>query len=229
MKDSACGSGTFVINQIRDQDSDRINNKLPHLAEGVVSEAEARTLSWLLLIGGILFILRAGWEHFLSMALLLLFLIWAYNLPPLRLKKRFLAGPFTIGLAACLVFLQSTGFNRFAWEELIALFLSVTSICLLTELPDRKGDQQTGRRTMAVVSGETATLRLSTSLMAAATLLALSGEFYLLLIPALVSTLLQLRLLSKRQRDTKAINLVIKLPLLLLGLSVAVLFFGLAC
>ena len=219
----------FVFNQLRDQESDRINNKLPHLAEGVVSESEAATLTWLLLIGGILFILRAGWEDFLSMAILLLFLTWAYNLPPLRLKKRFLAGPVTMGLASCLVFLQSIDFNRVAWEELLAIFFSVTSICLLTELPDREGDQQTGRRTMAVVSGETITLRLTMLLMAAASLSALIGEFYLLLVPALASTLLQLRLLSKRRRDTKAINLVIRLSLLLLGLAVAVAFlwFGL--
>jgi 4-hydroxybenzoate polyprenyltransferase len=219
----------FVINQLRDRESDLINNKLPHLAEGVVSESEARTLVWLLLIGGILFILRAGWEHFLSMTLLLAITTWAYNLPPLHLKKRFLAGPVTLGLTACLVFLQSTGFNLTAWEEMVAIFLSVTSICLLTELPDREGDRQTGRRTVAVVYGETATLRIAMLLMAVATVFTLVGEFYLLAFPALASTLLQLRLLVKRRRGTKAINLVIRVSLLLLGLAVAVAFlwFGL--
>jgi len=225
-----CLLGTaFIINQLRDRESDRINNKLPHLAHGVVSEHEARTLTWLLLIGGVLFILRAGWEHILSMTLLLAITTWAYNLPPLRLKKRFLSGPVTLGLSACLVFLQSTGFSRVAWEELVAVFLSVTSICLLTELPDREGDRQTGRRTVAVVSGETVTLRITTLLMAAATLSAIAGEFYLLAFPAFASTLIQLRLLVKRRRDTKAINFAIRLSLLLLGVAVAVAFlwFGL--
>ncbi|MBL7032653.1 MAG: UbiA family prenyltransferase [Candidatus Delongbacteria bacterium] len=219
----------FILNQLRDLESDRINDKLPHLSRGVIQTGEARTLAWLLLSGALLFSLRAGLYHFAGMLLFLLITTWAYNQAPLRLKERFLAGPASLGVAAVLLFLQGNGFRYVEWPDLAAIWLAVTSICLLTEIPDREGDRQTGRRTVAVVSGVSVTLGLATALMGASSLFAWWGHFHHLALPAVCSTLLQLRLLTRRHCQTGEVNLAVRLSLLLLGLTVAVAFhwFGL--
>ncbi len=219
----------FIVNQLRDLAGDRINAKLPHLAQGVVSSGEARLMTGLLLTGALLFTLRAGLYHVLGLLVFLIITAWAYNFPPLRLKERLLLGPLALALAAALLFQQGSDFAGHAWLETLAMALSVLSISLLTEIPDCAGDRATGRRTLAVVAGDHFTLRLSTVLMAAAALLALMAGFHLLALPTLFSLLLQLRLALKRRVEVRAVNLAVRLSLLLLGLAVAVAFlwFGL--
>jgi 4-hydroxybenzoate polyprenyltransferase len=153
-------SAAFIVNQIYDMESDRVNRKSFLLSDGIVSrrhgmmalaavscaalglsllyDSEVRYLAWLGLLLG-----------------------FAYSVPPVRLKGRpvldmiaNVVGFGVIGFA--MGWLAYAEISRLLWIRCSAYALAMCAIFLNTCIPDEQGDRKVGDRTSCVVFGSRA-------------------------------------------------------------------------
>ncbi len=185
----------FVLNQLHDQEGDRINRKCESLARGLVSPRGARILLACLLVGGLA---AAGWlEPWHLGAALAFFLLAAvgYNLPPLRAKDHPVRALALAAPAYLLLVLQGAALQgrlalALALFGALPIVLAGLSLSLLATVPDLAGDRRAGKRTWAVSYGADSAWRAALLLMGAAALLALAGRDVQVGLPALFSALL---------------------------------------
>jgi 4-hydroxybenzoate polyprenyltransferase len=211
----------FIQNQLADSETDRLNDKLPHLARGMVTPQGARRLEMLLLAAALVTGFMLGLRELLGAFVFLLITGWAYNLPPLRLKSRPFLGAFSLGAAAWLLFIQGSGWRRPEDPAGLTMTLGVMGLSLLTEIPDRKGDQIAGYNTTAVFLGARATVFLAMVMLFLALGAALWGGETRLLVFALPALLLTLQLLRFPDPDSRRVNLTVRLSLLFLALGLS--------
>jgi len=146
---------SFVLNQIADIVSDRLNNKLYLIANGDIPATAAwiETLVLTLLPVGLSALSRPD----LALLLGLVFLVTgvAYSMKPFMLKDRPVAGLLINLLGTLLIF-------SFGWcvraslqvatlTAAIPYLLGVLAVYLYTTIPDMEGDRAAGKRTVAVV------------------------------------------------------------------------------
>ncbi|MCD4689847.1 UbiA family prenyltransferase [bacterium] len=150
------------LNDLFDEESDRIVNARRPLVEGAVARRDVAIVAAVLTLGALLVALNVKYSTFLLM-LLTLALSLAYSAPPIRLKRIPLISNLSLGLISLLVCM--TGFSAFAEERAFALFpprlawLIVLSFGLgfaAKDIKDRKGDGATGVITLPVLLGERA-------------------------------------------------------------------------
>jgi 4-hydroxybenzoate polyprenyltransferase len=158
----------YVVNQIVDIESDRINHKLFLLPQGVISIRTAWIIAGLCALSGL--VINAGIiaDAPLTVISLLSLLLGAlYNLPPAQLKNSpcggvcasalghgmltFLAGWYLAGT------LYDAGGSIVLMSGLmsgIAPTLANAAVYLATTIPDAPGDRITGKKTFCVAYGE---------------------------------------------------------------------------
>ncbi len=139
------------------------------IQNGLVSERQTADLAKALLLflvpAGLLLAVRAGGGVIvLGMAGLLL--AWAYSAPPLKLMSRGL-GELTVALVWFLVvvgadYVQRRQFFVIPASAAAGFSLMVAAVLLVNGLPDADADARTGKRTLAVRLGPTATALLFT-------------------------------------------------------------------
>ncbi len=167
----------YIVNQIFDVETDRLNKKLFLVAEGHVSKpaiiAEAALLSAAaVLLGFLKFPPPVGWLVLASGALGLL-----YSVPPFKFKAKpfldMLANGAGYGGLAFATGWTATGAPAGAvWVAALPYVLSVSAVYLNTTLPDYRSDKATGNVTTGVLLGVRATTWLALALMAASAALA---------------------------------------------------------
>ncbi len=160
-----CMGATFVLNQITDVESDRLNNKLFLLASGELSvnQAIVETVVLAAVAIGIGFLLKPA----LGVALIFCAVVAGvlYSCPPFLCKDRPYAGLICNGLGALGVF--STGWlvrgqlNSGMWLHAIPFVLALWSLYFFTTLPDAEGDRAAGKMTIGVVHGPRVCTRLA--------------------------------------------------------------------
>lgn len=219
------GAG-FVVNQIYDADSDRINNKLFFLAHGVVPLRGAVLEAILLLVGS----LMLAWV--VSEIMLILFIIAAflftvvYNMPPFVLKDRVLGSFFANALMGILAFaygwyVVDSRFSVFA-SALLPYVLFNTGLYFLTTIPDVPGDGHARKKTISVVYGVQTTIRWAVAFEVSAILFGFVGWDPIILIPALLVSPWYAVLLFRSDRST--VIRTIKWGLFLFSLIVGTFF-----
>lgn len=193
---SLLSAGAYYLNQVHDRESDRINDKLGFLEQGYLSEQE---MMGAFLVSSVLgMAIAAALSVVLLMIVLQLFVLgYLYSVPPFRLKDRpfwgLFANAYAYGFLVPLTVMPDlTEHNAglLGWDSPVYFFLAVGSIYLLTTLPDRAGDQATGKRTLAVVWPTGAVKGLATILMAGAAAAAVWSGFVELTIVAAISLFL---------------------------------------
>jgi 4-hydroxybenzoate polyprenyltransferase len=211
----------YVLNQVCDIESDRLNNKLFFLAQGLISKRSA-------LVEMIVLNLAAIIPAFLiSLQLGLLFVLGAlfgflYSVRPFALKNKPIGGLITNALAhGSLAFLIGWSMNRsLSAESLIfslPYFLAVAAVYLNTTVPDLEGDRATGKITFAVRWGRQKTTVLSFLLVISAVVLSLvTGDT-----PFLVASALSLPffLFAGFNRKERAVALSTKASILFLSVA----------
>lgn len=168
---------TYIVNQISDVETDRLNRKLFLVAEGYVSKpaiiAEAVLLFGLAIALGFLkYPSPVGWLALASGVLGLL-----YSVPPFKLKaKPFLDmlanGIGYGGLAFATGWAAAGNPTAGMWTGSLPYVLAVSAVYLNTTLPDYASDKATGNVTTGVLLGGKATTWLALVLMTAAAALA---------------------------------------------------------
>jgi 4-hydroxybenzoate polyprenyltransferase len=193
----------YVVNQIVDIESDRINRKLFLLPQGFVSIRTAWFLAGLCAFGGLTIAVAVIADTALLVIFLLSLLLGAlYNLPPVQLKNNpfggvcasalghgmltFLAGWYLAGAqqnAGGIIALASGLLSG------LAPTLANAAVYLTTTIPDAPGDRLTGKKTFCVAYGEkkTAVAAALLCLGAFAASFFMLHHFWVMAVPTVVS------------------------------------------
>ena len=181
-------SSTFILNQISDEKSDSINQKL-FLVGKYITIDKSQSISKILLIVGILILIVVNW--FSAILVGIIYLIWGiiYNQPPFNWKKKPLLGWFTNTIVGVLLFTEgwSLVMQNQPMAAIIPLDISMlklllpyvlcfSSVSLLTTLPDMKGDSTSGDKTFPIVFGKNITLFISLAFIIIAFIIALENN-----------------------------------------------------
>lgn len=198
----------YIVNQIRDVEGDRINNKLFILPGGYVSIKTAWIISFISVILG----LWGAWYFFDQNMLLIFFTGFIvgllYNLPPVELKNHAFGGTFANlighGIITYLVgWYAAKGNGKFLNIDLIYTGLLVSlsagfanaAVYLTTTIPDAEGDMRIGKKTFAVLYGKKATSVVAAifCLLSFASAFFLEHNSWVMIIPAALSSFLFIR------------------------------------
>jgi 4-hydroxybenzoate polyprenyltransferase len=152
-------AGSNVLNQVYDEDIDRVNKPGRPIPRGTITRDEALSLAWLLyFIAFFRAALTLRGPYFLLILLLIGF-TYAYSVPPLRLKERLWTANITIALARGMVgfvaawCIFGNPFNPLPW--IIGGIMAVFLVGAMTtkDFTDMEGDRRYGARTLPVVYG----------------------------------------------------------------------------
>lgn len=238
----------YVVNQIVDIESDRINHKLFLLPHGFVSVRTAWILAGFCAASGLAIASFFG-TVFIALFIGSLLLGILYNLPPASLKNRawggICANSFGHGMLAFLVGWYCAKYPGTLSSESIkagilssiAPALANGAVFLATTIPDALGDQKTGKKTFCVRYGPRKTAVASFLLCAgaAATSLAMEYHAWVMMVTSFVSLFLFLYLaLSTRQElafrafkwPVFILSAGVTLYVPLYGMLITVTFFG---
>ena len=179
-----CGS-TFILNQISDIKSDKINKK-NFLLDGIISTPKALNISKTINLVGFLIVLFIDWV--VIFPLLFIFLIWGitYNNEQFNWKGDPYLGFFSNLVCGYLLILSGMIYNRFDLElhtliansikYIVPFIFAYASIVLLANIPDKEGDKAIDKNTLTVVFGEKNTVILAALLCHASFLVGLYIE-----------------------------------------------------
>ena len=192
----------YIVNQIRDVESDRINRKLFLLPQGIISIPAAWTAAIICTAAGLAIAWTQGpWMFALFITGFVIGIL--YNLPPASLKDRATGGVIANSLGhGAITFLvgwlaAKTG-QAISAELLIPGLLSSLApgfangaVYLATTIPDAAGDRMTGKKTFCVTHGEKATAVAAAVMCAlalgASFLMLLENNFWVMTVPAALS------------------------------------------
>ena len=226
---TACLFGAvYLVNQIFDRVSDRINYKGFFLSGGIISVPEAVVLAVGLNLSALaVAFLVSGYALVLFVVIVILGII--YSAPPFRLKDRAWPALLANMLAhGSVVYLIGAG-----WEGDLVLshlarslpyLFAVGAIYLNTTLPDVEGDKQAGKKTVAVVYGERFAQGMALVFVLAAIATAIYTRDYDFLLPAILSLPLFALALDKRSVTFSVWGT--KAALVLLSASAALYYYG---
>ncbi len=149
--------GVFILNQIFDAESDRVNKKLFLIAEGHVQIREAWVLYFLATSIALIGAFILNWQ----LGCLFAAGAWfgfQYSYPHFRLRehpyKSFRNNVVAHGTLAFLFgWVMYLNFNIEGIIKSFPYFLAVGAVYLNTTLPDAKGDEATGKSTYGIVLG----------------------------------------------------------------------------
>lgn len=150
-------AAAYYINQIYDRESDRLNNKIGFIQNGILTEKELNRLYLTTVVLGLLFL--PLYPGFMMLLLIQVFLLgFFYSAPPLRLKDRSLAALFVnaYGIGFIIPFLVMPEINShnaglLGWDNPFYFMYVVAGSYILTTIPDIEGDRKTGKRTLGVI------------------------------------------------------------------------------
>lgn len=215
-------AGSYILNQIFDIDSDRINDKLFLLPRKIISVPLAWALYISLTAAGV--IMAAFMEPRILLAVIMIVLLGIlYSTPVIRLKDRPLAGLAANAAGYGLLIPWIAAWNcpeRPVGKFAIPYFLAIAAGYVLTTIPDRDGDAATGKRTVAVIFGARGALwsALAFTIAAGGTSV-WTGNIELALTAAITAVFCVYSLLSFSR---KIVMLACKLPILLLTILAAI-------
>jgi len=154
----------YVLNQIYDRESDRLNRKLFLIADGHIGVGEAGAFALILLILSFVFGVLVGTD-FLVLLIVGAVVGTLYSLPPFRFKGR----PFldmlsnALGYAVLNVaagYVSGGGDLVSGLSVTLPYFFAVSALYLNTTVPDIPGDRRAGLITTGVFLGERITAAL---------------------------------------------------------------------
>ena len=214
----------YILNQIQDAETDRINSKLFLIARGIVPVRAATIEALLLAVVSLGF---GFWvDYRVGMGFLFLFLLGLlYSYPPARWKNRPYLSLISNGLLAVVCYSvgwMAGGGERFLQPHMAGYFLAGAAVYLNTTLPDIDGDRRTGKITFAVRHGLRSTLCWALVLEVLAIAIAGFCRDWLLLVASVA--VCPLFFLSVLQRSVPAAVRATKMSVVVLTAVVCVFF-----
>ncbi len=212
-------AGTYIVNQIFDIASDRINDKLYLLPRGIIAVPAAWIAYAVLTVCGLVVAIFVS-EHLLVISLLIVSLGLFYSLPRVRLKDRAIAGLLANAIAYGVLVPAAASPEAVVESKgwtVVPYFLAIAVGYILTTIPDFEGDTQSGKRTVAVVLHPKGALYLALALNVATLAVSiLTGNTELAMVAGVTLGMLI------------ALTIWFRRPLLLLACKLPILFLTLA-
>ena len=225
---SLLASGAYYLNQVFDEDTDRINNKLGFLSRGMLTQRGLMLVYTITSLAGLIigwFVASVTFGVFLQIFLL----GFLYSAPPFRLKDRaiwgLLANAWGVGFLVSFSVMPHIEFHNsglLGWDNPYFFATAIGGIYVLTTIPDKVGDEIAGKRTLAVVIGETGAMVIGAVLLFFAAYLAFRDQFLILGGVSMVSGALPAFCVLAAQ--PRLLRLAIKLPILLLALLTGIFY-----
>ena len=230
---------TFVLNQLKDIESDKKNKKLFIISDGILSPKTATIEVFVLTVVSILigFLIRLE----VGMLFIAFFLVTGilYNYSPAKMKDRpwgsLLANALMGWIAFAIGWITAHQLRmQFIIDSLPYLFFN-TALYLFTTLPDIEGDRVSGKKTLAVTYGLEkviygAFILYLTGLMISIKVMDFQALFfYLLSLPLFIKTLISGNV-ADTIRNTKysilffALSICLRMPAYFLMMVIG--FFG---
>jgi len=214
-----------LLNLVNDIEADRLNQKLPWIYHGLITPK--RVVIYLIILyifglGGLA--VQGGMMTFLTSVVLFGGLGLLYNIGPSPLKRKPLlsllmsaligGGLWIVGAVAVGGILEITMMS-------LARYTSAwTAVCLISMIPDIKGDRETGKITFAVKFGAKLTTRFSLVLILISLAYSIFSMDLVLLAPAVIS--FPFFLTASFSGNIKWITLAAKSSVLTLSIMVAI-------
>lgn len=150
-------AAAYILNQVYDLESDRINDKVYFLPRGIVSVPAARLEAAVLVLVSFVLAYFMSREYFITIIAALVLGIF-YSIPPIKLKARPIADLFANSLGYGLVgfllgWLTSSRFSTHAVVRALPYVCAIGAVFVNTAIPDIAGDKKTGNVTTAVLLG----------------------------------------------------------------------------
>ncbi len=183
--------GAYIINQITDKETDRINRKLFLIADDIISVKTA--LIYTVVVEAISFAIAIELgRDYLVIWILSFLLALAYSVPPVKLKGKpildMLANAFGYGFLNFLAgWISVRSINSSAFAHSIPYILSVAGVYMSTTIPDIEGDRKAGEITSGVFFGPTVTAILAFFLILLALMAGFIAHDYFVVVVATLS------------------------------------------
>ncbi|KMQ52431.1 UbiA prenyltransferase [Chitinispirillum alkaliphilum] len=223
----------YVVNQIADIESDRINKKLFILPQKLISLPSAWITAGLCAAGGLTLAYHIGVDM-LILNILALILGVLYNLPPASLKDRAIGGVAANALGhGMLTFL--VGWFVAKGDQILTPDLIKTglisslapafangAVFLATTIPDAEGDKITGKKTFCVSYGKRKTASTAALMCAFALLFSFFMEYnyWVMAVPSAISLFFFLNFAITTKKESAFYSF--KWPVFLLSVFIAI-------
>lgn len=183
--------GGYILNQIMDIETDRMNKKLFLLTGGFVSRQAAYAEMIILWTLAVLLSLRFGMLFMVLIAASILMGI-LYSVPPVKLKGKPVLDALANGVGYGMInfavgWLLVSTFTPSMVIRFLPYCLSIIAVFINTTIVDVEGDRRAGELTTGVFLGSRISSIASTFIMGGAIVLAYAQREYICLIPAVVS------------------------------------------
>lgn len=146
----------YLLNQLKDKDTDGLNGKLYFIPNGILSRRHIRLEA--IVLGAIipLCLILAGVPYLIGWVLLMFVVAGVlYNFTPVALQQS-PSGSILAGAIGGWMLIHMGGLmshQALSVVKELPYVLAFTAACMLTTLPDIQGDFAVGKRTVAVVFG----------------------------------------------------------------------------
>jgi chlorophyll synthase len=181
-------AGVYLVNQVVDFESDRMNRKGYFLQQGIFSQRLYVGVAGVMVGAGLAgAVVR---DAFPAPVVASAVIGLAYSLPPIRLSARpgfdLLANAAGYGVIAVLLGAGREALASAALRSWVAVptasFLAVAAVFLHTTVMDLDGDRRTGKRTSGVLLGRERSVRLAAACAVAATAAAVTSAIPVLIV-----------------------------------------------
>ncbi len=219
-------ASVFIINQFTDIQSDKKNNKLFLLADGLISKKIA--ISEIAVCITLAFLFAMLRDIHLVILCFTLFLVTGigYSLPPFLWKDKPIAGLLVNMMGGLLTFLIGwqiiTQINLKTVLFAVPYLFAIGAVYLLTTIPDKKGDEFVGKITFAVKFDLRVTIWTAILFEIICLLTAILLKDYVMLFPAIAVMPFFIKFLFKYNLNN--IILTTRFSILFLSITVVLIF-----
>lgn len=221
--------GVFILNQLKDVDSDRINEKLFLLGEGLISLRAGYLESFILIVASLFIAATINIPFLIVTVIFIIHTGYVYNYPPFELKSYPLRGLIANTVMGWLAFfigwllLAPPGTEMFFHS--LPYFFYNAALCVYTTVPDIEGDRSTGKITVAVKYGLKTSIYSGLALFILAIIFAAINQDAFLLLICLANVPFWIKMFLSKSIASVIVNLKLGIFFLSLGVCVKFPFF----
>ncbi|MBN2354976.1 UbiA family prenyltransferase [candidate division KSB1 bacterium] len=183
-------AASFLLNQIADIESDRVNNKLYLIASGAITIRQAYLETAVLVILPLLALTWMRWQLSVVAALAFMVTGWGYSCRPLMLENKPWGGLLTNIIGALTIFCYGwMTIGRPEFQMVYRAFpylLGILAVYFLTTIPDIRGDAAANKITIAVHCGAQRVITLALVTDVLAIMVAALMRDWVVLVPTLL-------------------------------------------
>jgi 4-hydroxybenzoate polyprenyltransferase len=223
---SSAASWAYIVNQITDIESDRLNNKLHFLPQGIISIKAAYTMA------GLAFTITLLGAFFMGRLIGILFTVglalgYIYSGKPFYGKNRPIISVLCNGIAHGILpflagYIGAGGMLQAGFVNSIPYFFAVAAVFIGTTIPDIGGDRRIGKITPGVAFGVRASIIIMTLCLTVSLILAIIlTDKFLIVVAAFSMPFYIAAIINQSERR---VLMAIKISILLLSIAACIKF-----